>query len=65
MVNFYADWCRFCQMLKPVYEQAAVLLGDSVNARLVAVDCEAAGSFLNDRIQLANNLLYLYFTTFY
>eukprot|EP01147_Barroeca_monosierra_P005226 gene5226-8828_t len=42
MVNFYADWCRFCQMLKPVYEQAAVLLGDSVNARLVAVDCEAA-----------------------
>lgn len=41
MVNFYADWCRFCQQLRPAYEQASMLLGDSVNARLARVDCEA------------------------
>lgn len=44
MVNFYADWCRFCQQLRPVYEQAAQLLGDSISARLARVDCEAAGT---------------------
>ncbi|EGD77808.1 hypothetical protein PTSG_08898 [Salpingoeca rosetta] len=41
LVNFYANWCRFSQMLKPIYEQAALLLGDSVNARLGSVDCES------------------------
>lgn len=40
LVNFYADWCRFSQMLKPVYKQAAQLLGSSVNAKLGQVNCE-------------------------
>lgn len=22
-INFYADWCRFSQILKPVFEEAA------------------------------------------
>ena len=23
LVNFYADWCRFSQMLKPIFDKAA------------------------------------------
>ena len=28
LVNFYADWCRFSQMLAPVFDQTAALIGD-------------------------------------
>jgi hypothetical protein len=40
LVNFYADWCRFSQMLKPIYKQTAQLIGTSLNARLAQLDCE-------------------------
>lgn len=33
IVNFYADWCRFCQMLKPVYAQAAKKIGEHPRVR--------------------------------
>ena len=26
LINFYADWCRFSQMLKPVFDKAAEVL---------------------------------------
>ncbi|XP_071942733.1 endoplasmic reticulum resident protein 44-like [Antedon mediterranea] len=46
-VNFYADWCRFSQMLKPIFESAAVELkqqydkpGDVV---LASVNSESEG----------------------
>ena len=26
LINFYADWCRFSQMLKPVFDKAADVL---------------------------------------
>ena len=42
MVNFYADWCRFCQMLKPVWQDAADLMADDARIKLARVDCEAA-----------------------
>eukprot|EP00730_Choanoeca_flexa_P018242 TRINITY_DN8863_c0_g1_i1.p1 TRINITY_DN8863_c0_g1~~TRINITY_DN8863_c0_g1_i1.p1 ORF type:complete len:483 (+),score=160.56 TRINITY_DN8863_c0_g1_i1:23-1471(+) len=44
LVNFYADWCRFCQMLKPVYKQAGQLFSEGSNARLAQLDCENPGS---------------------
>lgn len=31
MLNFYADWCRFSQMLKPIYDKAADKLGENVS----------------------------------
>lgn len=40
MVDFFADWCRFCQMLKPIYEQAAKELANQPRIRLAKVDCE-------------------------
>eukprot|EP01137_Pigoraptor_chileana_P036461 Opistho-2@32092 len=39
MVNFYADWCRFSQMLAPVFDQAASLLS-SDKVMLARVNCE-------------------------
>lgn len=42
IVNFYANWCRFSQMLKPVYAAAARELAGEGNVRLGSIDCEAA-----------------------
>ena len=28
LLNFYAEWCRFSQMLKPVFDKAADMLQD-------------------------------------
>lgn len=41
MINFFAGWCRFSQMLKPVYQQTAAVLADAPAALLGSVDCEA------------------------
>lgn len=41
IVNFYADWCRFSQMLKPVYAAAANQLADVQNVRFGSINCEA------------------------
>lgn len=42
LVNFYADWCRFSQMLKPIYDQTGVLLAKrpELDIKLVKVDCD-------------------------
>ncbi|XP_046859543.1 endoplasmic reticulum resident protein 44-like [Xenia sp. Carnegie-2017] len=41
-VNFYADWCRFSQMLKPTFEQAADILKEEFPNDLILarIDCE-------------------------
>merc|ERR1719198_621949 len=41
MVNFYANWCRFSQMLKPVYAATAATLANENSVRLGSIDCEA------------------------
>lgn len=41
IVNFYADWCRFSQMLKPVFAASARLLSDIPNVRFGSINCEA------------------------
>eukprot|EP00041_Stephanoeca_diplocostata_P036423 m.1330613 g.1330613 ORF g.1330613 m.1330613 type:complete len:445 (-) comp24862_c0_seq7:3032-4366(-) len=41
VVNFYANWCRFSQMLKPIYAQTASQLKDEPRVRLGSIDCEA------------------------
>lgn len=42
-VNFYADWCRFSQMLAPVFEQASDIVKEEYPSGVVLgrVDCEA------------------------
>ncbi|XP_068688993.1 endoplasmic reticulum resident protein 44-like [Montipora capricornis] len=42
-VNFYADWCRFSQMLAPVFEQASDIVKEEYPSGVVMgrVDCEA------------------------
>lgn len=41
-VNFYADWCRFSQMLTPIYAEAAEQFKDESASRVVwaSVDCD-------------------------
>ncbi|CAH3159572.1 unnamed protein product [Porites lobata] len=43
LVNFYADWCRFSQMLAPVFEQASDIVKEEYPTGVVMgrVDCEA------------------------
>eukprot|EP00911_Craspedida_sp_UC1_P001907 UC1_evm1s1465 len=53
MVNFYADWCRFCQMLKPVWQDAADSLASNARVKLARVDCEAADT---TRIKTSNHV---------
>ena len=43
LINFYADWCRFSTMLKPIFNQASLeisTLHDSV--LLVRVNCDSS-----------------------
>ncbi|XP_058962610.2 endoplasmic reticulum resident protein 44 isoform X2 [Pocillopora verrucosa] len=42
-INFYADWCRFSQMLAPVFEQASDLVHEEFPSGVVfgRVDCES------------------------
>ncbi len=39
VVDFYADWCRSCQLLDPVLDELAADWGDRV--RVVKLDVEA------------------------
>ena len=40
LVNFYADWCRFSQMLKPIYAASAKEMSDMGSVRLGSINCE-------------------------
>ena len=41
LVNFYADWCRFSNMLKPMFNQAAdEIYASSPNVLLARVNCD-------------------------
>nr|CAD2201297.1 unnamed protein product [Meloidogyne enterolobii] len=40
LVNFYADWCRFSQQLKPTFLQASDRLKDKPEVLFAAVDCD-------------------------
>lgn len=41
-VNFYADWCRFSQKLKPVFEEASDFFKTYVFGKVAfaSVDCD-------------------------
>ncbi|XP_059488469.1 endoplasmic reticulum resident protein 44 isoform X2 [Neocloeon triangulifer] len=47
MVNFYADWCRFSNLLAPIWDEAATLIAKSFpipgKVVLAKVDCDAEG----------------------
>ncbi|XP_040209275.1 endoplasmic reticulum resident protein 44 [Rana temporaria] len=44
LVNFYADWCRFSQMLHPIFEEASNIIKeehpDKSNVVFARVDCD-------------------------
>lgn len=45
-VNFYADWCRFSNMLAPIWDAAADLAAEELPEGRVAlgkVDCDQQG----------------------
>ncbi|KAF7638678.1 Thioredoxin domain-containing protein [Meloidogyne graminicola] len=42
-VNFYADWCRFSQQLKPTFLQASDRFKDNPKILFAAVDCDKEG----------------------
>ncbi|VDL83948.1 unnamed protein product [Nippostrongylus brasiliensis] len=46
-VNFYADWCRFSQMLKPIFAQASERFQNLPQGKVVwgSVDADAQGIF--------------------
>uniref|UniRef100_A0A1I7SJC0 Thioredoxin domain-containing protein n=2 Tax=Bursaphelenchus xylophilus TaxID=6326 RepID=A0A1I7SJC0_BURXY len=40
-VNFYAEWCRFSQILKPIFESASQNFKDNANqVAFGSVDCD-------------------------
>ncbi len=39
-VNFYADWCRFSQNLKPVFEEASKRVSDTPDIVFASVDSD-------------------------
>jgi len=41
-VNFYADWCRFSQMLKPIFAAAARQVSGLANVRMGSINCEGS-----------------------
>ena len=38
LVDFYATWCRPCQMMHPVLEQVKAALGDKIRILKIDVD---------------------------
>ncbi|KAL5489545.1 hypothetical protein EMCRGX_G018649 [Ephydatia muelleri] len=50
LLDFYADWCRFSQQLKPIFEKAADELKEQGQEQVVLglVDCEVHKQFCQD-----------------
>lgn len=48
-LNFYADWCRFSQMLKPVFEKAAATLHSELPEKVLLgkIDCDKEKDLCN------------------
>jgi endoplasmic reticulum resident protein 44 len=48
LVNFYADWCRFSNLLAPIWDEAAALVSKEFTSTgrvlLGKVDCDSEGS---------------------
>ncbi|VDN25767.1 unnamed protein product [Dibothriocephalus latus] len=50
LVNFYADWCRFSQLLAPIFEDAgsqAAVKFPTGSVALAKVDCETEAMLLS------------------
>ena len=48
LVNFYADWCRFSNMLEPIWDGGADLVAKKLDTRRVLmakVDCDKEGGW--------------------
>ena len=48
-INFYADWCRFSNMLAPIWDEAAdKVAGEFGGGRVIVgkVDCDKHGKIL-------------------
>ena len=47
-INFYADWCRFSNMLAPIWDEAAEKISkefDGKRAIIGKVDCDKHGKY--------------------
>ena len=52
-INFYADWCRFSNMLAPIWDEAADKVSKEFGEGKVVVgkvDCDKHGKLLVDRL---------------
>ena len=49
-INFYADWCRFSNMLAPIFDEAADRVAEAFPSPgqvvMGKVDCDKEGRFL-------------------
>lgn len=57
-INFYADWCRFSQMLTPVFEETFNKVRqefpDENRVTFAKVDCDAQGVHLFTSLQFTS-----------
>jgi endoplasmic reticulum resident protein 44 len=42
-INFYANWCRFSQILNPIYDQLADKISKPGLIFIGKIDCDADG----------------------
>ncbi len=45
LVDFYAEWCGPCRMMKPVLEEVKKIMGDSI--RIIKIDVDQYESIAN------------------
>ena len=49
-INFYADWCRFSNMLAPIWDEAADKISKEMGSGKIVVgkvDCDKHGKYTN------------------